>query len=222
MSTFIPGREAERCGRPTKRDTPCKMPQMAIVGWYANLSHRTATCTWHATKEELADFKAIAATIKAEDERQRLAYHQARPVKCWEWPVTDEHRRRAAEARMCPDPDRAYDLAWELLADWQDDRCAISGGYADRLDHDHKTGLVRGWLCHNCNVSEGHSDIPGGRFERYRAKNPASILGISIRYYSPFTGWAEPLAAVDLLRGSRSGTILSDRRKKAKAERDAQ
>jgi hypothetical protein len=34
--------------------------------------------------------------------------------------------------------------------------------------------------------------MPGGRFERYRERNPASILGVEIRYYSPFTGWAEP------------------------------
>lgn len=34
--------------------------------------------------------------------------------------------------------------------------------------------------------------IPGDWFERYREKNPATILGIEIRYFSPFTGWAEP------------------------------
>lgn len=26
-----------------------------------------------------------------------------------------------------------------------------------RLDHNHKTGVIRGWLCHNCNLMIGHA-----------------------------------------------------------------
>ena len=122
-----------------------------------------------------------------------LAYHQSLPVAFWNWPVSDNDRRRAQEARDCTDPERARSIAWKLLADWQDDRCAVCGGRSDFLDHDHKTGLVRGWLCHCCNTGEGSPTyIPGDWFERYREKNPATILGIEIRYFSPFTGWAEP------------------------------
>lgn len=128
-------------------------------------------------------------------ELDRLAneYHQCAPVACWSWPVTTEHQQRAGEARACPDPAQAYQLAWTLLTDWQAGRCGICGGNSDRfLDHSHKTGLVRGWLCQSCNLSEGFDGSPDGRAARYRTKNPASILGIEMRYYSPFTGWAEP------------------------------
>lgn len=51
---------------------------------------------------------------------------------------------------------------------------------------------MRGLLCQSCNTLEGFASVPGGRFDRYRERNPASILGVKIRYYSPFTGWAEP------------------------------
>ena len=84
-------------------------------------------------------------------------------------------------------------LARRLLRDWQAGRCAICGcGRAEFSDHDHETGLVRGWLCHSCNTLEAFAYLPGNCFERYRAQNPASILGLTIRYNSPFTGWAEP------------------------------
>jgi hypothetical protein len=42
--------------------------------------------------------------------------------------------------------------------------CAICGttewmgrGHRPHIDHDHKTGRIRGLLCHNCNVLLGHA-----------------------------------------------------------------
>jgi len=78
--------------------------------------------------------------------------------------------------------------------------CAICGGTGDLVDdHDHETGLVRGRLCRFCNAKEGHADNDG-IFGKYRERNPASILGISVRYWSPWSGYAEPSdrAAQDL------------------------
>ena len=212
------------CGRLTKAGTPCKISRMAADGWYLRRSHVAESCSIHATPEERAEFAAIGEEIMAEDERLRLAYHQALPVECWNWPVTDDDRRRAAEARDCADPEMARGIAWDLLADWQDDRCAVCKGCSDVLDHDHETGLVRGWLCRFCNSQEGHGYIPGGRYERYRAKNPASILGLAIRYYSPFAGWAGrslgsqasrrfiPARPVSVPRGADIADIRADKR----------
>lgn len=40
--------------------------------------------------------------------------------------------------------------------------CEICGKTADRLryDHDHATGLFRGWLCHKCNVGLHYAEDP--------------------------------------------------------------
>jgi hypothetical protein len=75
------------------------------------------------------------------------------------------------------------------LALWQDGRCAICGKTRDLVcDHDHETGLVRGWLCHSCNTTEGTNQEPDTIFARYRERPPAAILGITTRYLNPVTG----------------------------------
>ena len=47
----------------------------------------------------------------------------------------------------------------EMLSE-QNGRCAICGCKAGKrclaIDHDHKTNVVRGLLCHSCNVGLGH------------------------------------------------------------------
>jgi hypothetical protein len=52
---------------------------------------------------------------------------------------------------------------YQRMFDAQKGRCAICGrdnsGKANQrfhVDHDHKTGSIRGLLCHGCNVSIGH------------------------------------------------------------------
>lgn len=55
---------------------------------------------------------------------------------------------------------RAYDLTLEQIDEiliTQDNKCAICGvplkeGRGRHIDHDHKTGVVRGILCQRCNV----------------------------------------------------------------------
>jgi hypothetical protein len=44
---------------------------------------------------------------------------------------------------------------YQAMRQRQLDRCAICGNVADVIDHDHKTGLVRGLLCRPCNVALG-------------------------------------------------------------------
>lgn len=130
---------------------------------------------------------------------------------CWSWPAecpTKESARQEtfsyAERLGCT-PEQAQVL-WDLeraagvmsdddvLARWHDGRCAICGRASDLVcDHDHQTGLVRGWLCRSCNAREGANRQPGTIFARYRECHPAAILGLTVRYLNPVTGeYTEP------------------------------
>ncbi|MCQ9132839.1 endonuclease domain-containing protein [Streptomyces hilarionis] len=81
----------------------------------------------------------------------------------------------------------------DLLFAWQQARCAICSHPGRRgrgtgsdllvLDHDHRNGLARGFLCHKCNKREG-LQRPGedGRYGNYRSRPPAVLLGLSTPY----------------------------------------
>jgi hypothetical protein len=85
--------------------------------------------------------------------------------------------------------DAIVDDGADALALWQDGRCAICGKVRDLVcDHDHETGLVRGWLCRSCNTTEGTNHEPGTIFARYRERPPAAIIGVTARYLHPVTG----------------------------------
>lgn len=71
---------------------------------------------------------------------------------------SDYHRRWKLRTRYGITPER-YD---EMLAE-QNNRCAICGGTDVRgtganlsVDHNHRTGEVRGLLCQPCNLALGH------------------------------------------------------------------
>lgn len=186
-----------RCGRPTATGTICRARRMKEPHWprvcveYA--AYVPPSCAAHATSGERSEHDRVCALTAERAERNRLAYIGSHPVECHGWPVTDEHRERSRAAAECADPEESRRLAMRLLAEWQADRCAICGAETDCLDHDHRTGMIRGYLCQGCNTAEGmgHAE-PESVFTRYRDRNPANILGIHLRYYSPWTGWAEP------------------------------
>ena len=52
---------------------------------------------------------------------------------------------------------------YEALKESQGGACAMCGVVPGRLfvDHDHKTGAVRGMLCPGCNGALGHYEKPG-------------------------------------------------------------
>lgn len=113
--------------------------------------------------------------IDAEFEAARIAYQRRDPV-CWSWQIPDDLDHA--------DPHRA-------LATWHAGGCGICGGGSsgrEVLDHDHRTGLVRGWLCRGCNRKEGSADDPTDVYARWRACPPAAMLGTLFRYVSPIRG----------------------------------
>lgn len=132
----------------------------------------------------------------------------APPPVCWGWaadlPAEEDVRRvffEAAVRQGCTpgqagvlwDLERAADAlvgeAEAVLSRWQDGRCAICGKRRDLVcDHEHATGLVRGWLCSSCNTAEGLNHEPDTIFARYRERPPTAILGLTIRYLNPVTG----------------------------------
>jgi hypothetical protein len=69
-------------------------------------------------------------------------------------------------------------------------RCAICGRPVQQPvdDHDHWTGIVRGWLCRSCNIREGIGSFDEApAFEKYRERPPSVIL--DIRTYYSGRGW---------------------------------
>ena len=153
------------------------------------------SCRFHMTDEERAARSAYLAERAAEsfarfggffdrlDPGERRTSmpgrsHAGDPV-CWSWPTPTTFSFGDDET------------AEEFLRWWNRD-CAVCGSAGELVDdHDHKTGLVRGCLCRSCNSREGHADNEG-IFGKYRQRNPASILGVKVRYWSPWVGYAEP------------------------------
>lgn len=80
-------------------------------------------------------------------------YHQENREDCLARQKKWAERRRK-ELRYGITPEQ-----WQAMWESQGEACAICGTASDRphVDHDHKTGVVRGILCHHCNVGLGHA-----------------------------------------------------------------
>jgi len=196
-----------RCGRVTLTGEPCKALRMTLPGCYVGRSPRLVVavehagylppaCRMHATSAERAEHGQICDFTRAVIAEAESAHWRAQPIRCHAWEVTSEHRASAAEIAACPDETEAFRMAERLLLDWQNGRCAVCGDRLRALDHDHETALIRGYLCRFCNAGEGRGGYePEHPFSRYRERNPAIILGIRVRYWSAWEGWAEPETA---------------------------
>ncbi|MEU9442897.1 endonuclease domain-containing protein [Streptomyces sp. NPDC048304] len=186
------------CGRPAKKGTPCKRE---LHSWLEGLQIRRADGCWRHMGPL---FKQAAQARQQADEEARLAFLYADPI-CWGWPVPngldgwmasqsktfDELLVEQALGRAL---DSLDDKASALLAHWQDGRCAICGHRRSLIeDHDHATGMTRGWLCQGCNVQEGMYRDRDNLFGKYRERHPTKMLGLKIRYWDPIAkDYAQP------------------------------
>lgn len=105
---------------------------------------------------------------------------------CWSWKIPTRTELERLRTKLPNASDET--LRWLLMAEMHRDRCAACGrscyrSQSLRTDHDHETGLVRGFLCPSCNTSEGYSRSEGGIFGMYRLLNPAMMCGVRQAYW---------------------------------------
>lgn len=104
---------------------------------------------------------------------------------CWayDWPLPDPP---PADVDMEPYLRIIQSDILERVRAWQLGRCAMCAAAKPLVeDHDHQTGLTRGWLCRSCNTLEGKRR--GLVFSLYRWRHPTSILGLTVPYIDPRT-----------------------------------
>ncbi|WP_352243032.1 endonuclease domain-containing protein [Lentzea sp. NBRC 105346] len=163
------GRETPRCTRSRSNGQSCKARAISRT-WILDVDDRPApqSCAAHLTAEERDVLEAgRARSQKAYDDAHRS------PPACHEWPPP---------------------VPGQTVAQWQAGRCAICGVPGGSVvDHCHRTGLFRGFLCTGCNTREGlRCELI---FRLYRERPPAVILGQTHQYvgygYS-FDNGAEP------------------------------
>nr|WP_052478164.1 endonuclease domain-containing protein [Kibdelosporangium sp. MJ126-NF4]CEL16569.1 hypothetical protein [Kibdelosporangium sp. MJ126-NF4]CTQ89081.1 hypothetical protein [Kibdelosporangium sp. MJ126-NF4] len=99
-----------------------------------------------------------------------------------------EHAHHAADGMTREQYVALHDGPRARLLRWHKGACALCWNVMPLMeDHDHDTGLVRGYLCGSCNTREGFAgDIMP--FAVYRAFPPTRMLGLEIRYINPITG----------------------------------
>ncbi len=136
-------------------------------------------CKMCAAEKTLAKYKKIEKKYgkMIPTSRGTLTETHKRCSKCLDWKTHDQFRKDKSKLRnlaihcvQCQffsDMQRKYGMGLEEYTDLlakQGGGCAICGATrgsekTDRLfvDHDHKTGKVRGLLCGNCNSMLGYS-----------------------------------------------------------------
>jgi Recombination endonuclease VII len=130
------------------------------------INHRPGTTTWEAFFHPGAREASIFRHSRPNASMQPAVQVAA----CLTWPVHAADRPGSALSHA--------DLLATLWT-WQAGRCAICSIPATDLDHDHDSGLVRGWLCGLCNKRGQHASHYAGAWADYERHNPAALLGIA-------------------------------------------
>ena len=90
----------------------------------------------HTTKRQVSDRACVGCKYTQDKKR----YHRNREK--------EKTRSRGYQRKDLPEPTRPCP-----------DQCELCGSFPGKrslhLDHDHRTGQFRGWLCHMCNLSLG-------------------------------------------------------------------
>lgn len=125
-----------------------------------------------------------------ERKRRQRPEIRARIVACKDSPEYREWQRKysAAEETKLRARARKYNVTVEelrALYKSQDGQCASCGDALDPhqtdIDHDHATGVVRGILCHSCNLAEGQlrgSSLRARKLAAYIDKHAPTLKGI--------------------------------------------
>lgn len=162
------------------------------------LEERPHSCVRHLTPPQRLEYDKALREREARREAAWEWFMNSSPA-CWSWTIPDDLEAWMptidADDLLIPEVAEALAAVYatpegrgnQLLHFWQAGRCALCGnGRRDLVqDHDHETGLMRGLLCGSCNSREGIYTSDEGPFGRYRKRHPASILGLSIRYWDP-------------------------------------
>lgn len=116
-----------------------------------------AKARYEKKKDEI---RAKQAEYKSQTGYNSKYYHENR----------DRLLKEAAEKHRA-NPGKKHGLSaetyWKMVEDSKG-QCAVCGGEMKKtcVDHDHKTGRVRGLVCHPCNVSLGLMQDDPARLER--------------------------------------------------------
>jgi Recombination endonuclease VII. len=207
------------CGRPTKKGSACTARPMNWC-WIPDAArekashHLPQSCYGHLTASEKQLFTLTREAYEERQQRAQERFMESEPA-CWSWPVPadldswelplpfsvgpgDDQISQATADLLAASQCAGEGRADALLEAWQDGRCALCGRRRDLVqDHDHATGLVRGWLCVGCNTKEGiYHQQRRGPYARYRERHPTRILGLRIRYWDLIAGdYAAPQPA---------------------------
>lgn len=171
--------EIRRCGRPKTNGKPC-MRRGGPCFEHETAEEKQSSLEW--AQQEVKRRGAVERDWLGETTQGRPGFAHAEGLdregvpSCHVWAVP----QNGAPAHLS---------AIDALRRWQAGACALcsASGGGLLVDHDHRTGLVRGLLCASCNTAEGLQGAAS--FVAYRERPPAVILGVEEQYGAPWDGF---------------------------------